>query len=232
MKYRSIASLTLLLVCSTCFPAHALVVGREGVTYPIKEKDMLEVIHNRLSEMDLQKLQEDIQAGLREEVKTFRLRDAVSGLPPATKGRQYRVDLTYTVPQDIKDLHGNVIYPKGHRLNPLKVLSDQGISYPLILLVINGEREAELEWFMQSQFDNERVKILITDGYPYQLGERLKRPVYHLTAAIKERFRIQETPSLVYWPLKSEYLAVRTIPVAEPEAKAEHMVEENAERTE
>jgi len=232
VKYRCIAPLTLLLILILCSQAHALVVGREGVTYPIKEKDMLEVIHNRLSEVDLQKLQEDIQAALREEVKTFRLRDAVSGLPPATKGRQYRVDLTYTVPQDIKDLHGNVIYAKGHKLNPLKVLSDQGISYPLMLLVINGEREAELEWFTQSQFDNERVKILITDGYPYQLGERLKRPVYHLTTAIKERFRIQETPSLVYWPLKSEYLAVRTIPVAEPEAKTEQKAEENAERIE
>jgi conjugal transfer pilus assembly protein TraW len=222
------ALLALLMGIIMCSPAYARVVGREGVTYPIREKDMLEVIHNRLSEVDLQKLQKDIQTALREDVKTFRLRDAVSGLPPATKGRQYRVDLSYTVPLDIKDLHGNIIYPKGHKLNPLKVLSDQGISYPFMLLVINGEREAELDWFTRSRFDNERVKILITDGYPYQLGERLKRPVYHLTAAIKERFQIMETPSLVYWPMKSDYLAVRTIPVAEPEPKAEG----NAERKE
>lgn len=228
MKHSGIALLALLMVLVFSTQAHALVVGREGVTYAIKEKDMLDVIRNRLSEVDLQKLQDDLQAALKEEVKTFRLRDSVSGLPPATKGRQYRVDLTYTVPQDIQDLHGNVIYPKGHRLNPLKVLADQGISYPLMLLVINGEREAELEWFAQSKFDNPRVKVLITDGYPYQLAERLKRPVYHLTASIKERFKVEETPSLVYWPLKSEFLAVRTIPVAEPEAKAV----EHVERTE
>lgn len=207
-----------------CPQAHALVAGREGVTYPIREKDMLDVIRHRLSEMDLQKLQDDLQAAMKEEVKTYRLRDAVSGLPPAVSNRQYRVDLTYTVPQDIQDLHGNIIYPKGHRLNPLKVLSGQGVSYPLMLLVLNGEREAELEWFTQSGFDNPRVKVLITDGYPYRLAERLKRPVYHLTAAIQERFRIEETPSLVYWPLQSEYLAVRTIPVAEPETKENNAV--------
>jgi hypothetical protein len=97
-----------------------------------------------------------------------------------------------------------------------------------LILVINGEREAELEWFAQSQFNNPRVKVLITGGYPYQLGERLKRPIYHLTVAIKERFKIMETPSLVYWPLKAEYLAVRTMPVAEPEPRAE----EHAEQTE
>lgn len=229
MKYRGVAPIALLMMLLIhCPQAHALVVGREGVTYAIKERDMLEVIRHRLSEVDLLKLQEDIQTALKEEVKTFRLRDAVSGLPPATEARQYRVDLTYTVPQDIKDLHGNVIYPKGHKLNPLQVLAGQGISYPLMLLVINGEREAELEWFAQSRFNNPRVKLLISEGYPYQLGERLKRPVYHLTAAIRERFKVMETPSLIYWPLKSEYLAVMTLPVAEPEPGAE----ENADQTE
>jgi conjugal transfer pilus assembly protein TraW len=212
-----------------CAQAQALVAGREGVTYPIREKDMLDVIRQRLSEVDLQKLQEDIQSSLKEEVKTFRLRDAVNGLPPAAEERQYRVDLTYTVPQDIQDAYGNIIYPKGHKLNPLTVLAGQGISYPLMLLVLNGEREAELEWFSRSSFNNHRVKVLITDGYPYQLAERLKRPVYHLTAAIRERFRIEETPSLVYWPLQSEYLAVRTIPVAEPEPKPETKPEPKAE---
>lgn len=213
----------MLLLSST--QAQAVIVGREGVTYAIKERDMLEVLRQRLSEIDLQKLQEDIQSSLKEQVKTFRIRDAVSGLPPANRGRQYRVDLTYTVPQDIKDLHGNIIYPKGHKLNPLKVLAEQGISYPLMLLVLNGEREAELEWFTGSQFDNPRVKVLITDGYPYQLAEQLKRPVYHLTAMVKERFRIEGTPTLVYWPLKSEYLAVRTIHVPEPEPEAKEDAE-------
>lgn len=211
----ALAVVILLLFC--CARAQAVVVGREGVTYPIREKDMLDVIQRRLSELDLQKLQDDIQASLKEQAKSFRARDAVNGLPAAIRARQYRVDLTYIVPQDIKDLHNNIIYPKGYKLNPLKVMADQGISYPLMLLVINGEREAELEWFIGSQFDNPRVKLLVTDGYPYQLAERLKRPVYNLTFTIKDRFRIEETPTLVYWPLKSEYLAVRTIHVADPE---------------
>ncbi len=228
MNRRCIVPLTLLALLLFCTQAQALVVGREGVTYPIREKDMLDVIRQRLSEIDLRKLEENLQTALQEEVKTFRLRDAVSGLPFAVTERQYRVDLSYTVPQDIQDVHGNIIYPKGHKLNPLTVLAGQGVGYPLMLLVLNGEREAELEWFTRSGFNTHRVKVLITDGYPYQLAERLQRPVYHLTAAIRERFRIEETPSLVYWPLQSEYLAVRTIPVAEPDPKPEAKAEENA----
>ncbi len=221
MKQPAVAAFSLLLLVMSCVPAAALVVGREGVTYPIRERDMLQVIQERLSAMDLEKLERDTQAALKEQIKTFRLRDAVSGLPPAVDDKQYCVDLSFTVPQNIKDLHGNIIYPEGLRINPLKVLADQGITYPIMLMVLNGEREAELEWFAQSQFNNHRVKLLITDGYPYQLAERLKRPVYHLTETIRERFRIEATPSLVYWPLKSEYLAVRTIPVAEPEQSPE-----------
>lgn len=231
MKQRCIARIipfALLMMFAFCAQAHALVAGREGVTYPIREKDMLDVIRQRLSEVDLQKLEENLQSALKEEVKTFRLRDAVGGLPAAATERQYRVDLSYTVPQDIQDAYGNIIYPKGHKLNPLTVLAEQGISYPLMLLILNGEREAELEWFTQSRFNNHRVKVLITDGYPYQLAERLQRPVYHLTAAIQERFRIEETPSMVYWPLQSEYLAVRTIPVADPDSKPEPKAEKNA----
>lgn len=217
MKQTAISVLTVLLLLVCSVPAFAVVVGREGVTYPIREKDMLEVIQQRLSEVDLQKLEKDAQAALKEQVKVFRLKDSVGGLPAAEKDKQYRVDLTYTVPEDVTDLHGNIIYPEGHKINPLKVLADQGITYPIMILVLNGEREAELQWFQKSQFDNFRVKVLITDGYPYQLAERLKRPVYQLTEIIKERFRIEATPSLVYWPLKSEYLAVRTIPVPDLE---------------
>lgn len=228
MKRSVVTGLAFLLLLVSCMPAAALVVGREGVTYPIRERDMLEVIKERLSGVDLDTLEKETQAALREQVKVFRLKDSVSDLPPADKERQYRVDLTYTVPQDIKDLHGNIIYPEGHKVNPLKVLADQGISYPIMLLIINGEREAELQWFQQSQFDNPRVKVLITDGYPYQLADRLKRPVFQLTEIIKERFRIEATPSLVYWPLKSEYLAVRTIVVPEPDP-VDETVEEPAE---
>lgn len=203
--------------------ASALVVGREGVTYSIKEKDFLEVIEERAANIDLAELEKTIQDSLREQVGTFRLKDGVQDIPPATSGGQYRVDLTYDVPYDIKDLHGNVIYPQGYKVNPLKVMADRGMNYPFMLLVLNGEREAEIEWFLQSRFNTPRVKVLITNGYPYKLAERLKRPVYQLTELIMTRFRIQATPSLVFWPQKSDYLAVRTIVVRDPQPEVSNV---------
>ena len=193
--------------------AHSRVVGWQGVTYPIKERDMLEIIQERAAKVDMQALEARLQEEIRKQAENFRPKDAVSGLPPARESRQYRVDLTYTVPQDITDVKGNIVYPVGHKVNPLKVMADQGLHYPFLLLVINGERREEVEWFIDSEFNNPRVKLLITDGYPYKLAETVQRPVFQLSKLIKDRFVIRETPSLVLWPLESDYLAVRTIVV-------------------
>lgn len=200
--------------------AQARVVGWQGVTYPIKERDMLELIQERAAKVDMQALETRLQNEIREHAENFKSVDAVSGLPPAREPRHYRVDLTYTVPQDITDIKGNIVYPAGHKLNPLRVMAGQGLHYPFLLLAINGERREEIEWFINSEFNNPRVKLLITDGYPYKLAESVQRPVFQLSKLIKDRFVIQETPTLVLWPLESDYLAVRTIVVPDNEEPA------------
>lgn len=200
--------------------AQARVVGWQGVTYPIKERDMLELIQERAAKVDMRALETRVQNEIREQAENFRAADAVSGLPPAREARQYRVDLTYTAPQDITDMKGNVVYPAGYKLNPLKVMADHGLHYPFLLLVINGERREEIEWFSNSEFNNPRVKLLTTDGYPYKLAESVQRPVFQLSHLIKDRFVIQETPTLVLWPLESDYLAVRVPDDEEPAPQA------------
>ena len=214
---RAVLCAAILMLCAPA--AHARVVGWQGVTYPIKERDMLEVIQERAAKVDIQTLEKRLQDDIREQAETFRSADAVSGLPAAREQRQYRVDLTFTVPRDVTDLEGNVLYPAGHRVNPLKIMADQGLHYPFLLMVINAERKEEVEWFIDSEFNNPRVKLLITDGYPFRLAKSMKRPVFQLSRLIKERFAILETPSLVLWPLGSEYLAVRTAVVPDTEEK-------------
>lgn len=203
-------------------PAAAKVVGVEGMTYPIKERDLLEVIEEKARSMDMDALEEKLQSEIQSQAETFKGQDAVTQLPRATKSKTYRVDLSYTVPHDITDEAGNIIYPAGYRINPLKVMGDHGINYPFLLLVVNGEREAELAWFEQSGFDTPNVKLLVTDGYPFQLAERLKRPVFQFTEVMRRRFAVSETPSLIVWPKGAEYLTVRTIVINEPESQEEH----------
>lgn len=204
----------------TASSSHALVVGTGGKTYPIAEKDMLHVIEKAVAKIDHEKLREDMQTKFKEQVKVFRLKDGVSALPQAERDMTYRVDLSFTVTpelaQGLVDVYGRSIYPAGTKVNPLALMRKQGITYPFKLIIINGDRPAELAWFTKQKLnDNPMVKVLITDGKPLELASQFKRPVYQLTHKIRERFQIKKTPSIVWWPEKSQYLAVKMFKVSE-----------------
>lgn len=218
MLMRTLYLLALCLLLAS--PVHARVVGRGGAVYPIKERDFLEVIAERIAQVDPQDLQDKLQNQIREEVRVFRPHDAVSGLPVAEKDELYRVDLSFTVTSElakaVTDINGASIYPEGLRVNPLKVMVDKGLHYPFVLAVLNAHRPAELRWFKNTGYNNDpRVKLLITDGYPYDLALDLKRPVYQLTQGLRDRFQLKATPSLVFWPMGTDTLAVRTVRVTD-----------------
>lgn len=188
----------------------ARVVGQDGQVYDIAEQDFREVISAKASAFDYEGWSQQEGAKIRERVKNFRLPDSVSGLPPAVVSEVYRVDMSYRVPQDIKDIQGNVVYPAGYVFNVLELMEKRKLHYTGVLVVINAERKVELEWFKVHFNKSPNVKLLITDGKAYVLGEELKRPVYYLTDLIKSRFAIKATPSVVLQPAKSKYMAVKT----------------------
>jgi len=193
--------------------AYGCVVGSEGPTYKIAEEDLTEWIKRKAASIDAEKLKWQIQAKIKERLPKFRLPSAVSGLPAAKEEKVYKVDMTYTLPYDIKDLDGNIIYPKGYTFNPLQLMADKGIYYTQVLVIINAERKEEVEWFEKQFNDRLNVKLLITDGYAYELAMKLKRPVYYLTKILKDKFLIEETPSVVFQQKGDVYMTVITFAV-------------------
>ena len=220
---RALCLLALCLLLAS--PVHARVVGRGGAVYAIKERDFLEVIAERIAGIDPQALQDKLQTLIRDEARVFRPHDAVSGLPAAEKDELYRVDLSFSITPElakaVTDSNGASIYPEGLRVNPLKVMADKGLHYPFVLVVLNADRPAELRWFQNAGYNSDpRVKLLITDGYPYDLALDLKRPVYQLTQGLRDRFRLKATPSLVFWPMGTDTLAVHTVRVTDSSEEA------------
>lgn len=220
---RALCLLALCLLLAS--PVHARVVGRGGAVYPIKERDFLEIIAERIAHINPQVLQNKLQTLIRDEARVFRPHDAVSGLPVAEKDELYRVDLSFSITPElakaVTDSNGASIYPEGLRVNPLKVMADKGLHYPFVLVVLNADRPAELRWFQSAGYNSDpRVKLLITDGYPYDLALDLKRPVYQLTQGLRDRFRLKATPSLVFWPMGTDTLAVHTVRVTDSSEEA------------
>jgi len=209
-----------LLISLICFSlsvlpsifAQAKTLDRWGNVYEIKERDMRELIAERAKSYNFAEWMENEKTRIQEKITKFRSPDAVKGLPPAKDGILFKVDLTYRLPHDIKDINGNIIYPEGFTYNPLEIMSKHGVSFNKIIVVVNGERKNELKWFT-AKFPNYRephIMLLITDGAALEVADAIEKKTQYLTEVLKEKFLISQTPSVVVQIPGEKYLTVRT----------------------
>ncbi|WP_270985439.1 chromosome segregation protein ParM [Campylobacter helveticus] len=165
-----------------------------GEVKPFAERDMLELIKEHIA-----KNKDEIEARankLREQAKENVIHYKPKGLTPlkpALEDRVFYPDLTYTLNEDIKDTNGRVLYKKGFSFNPANYVK---ISYALV--VIDGTNKKEIEWFKTSGYANTLThKLLLSNGSFYELNKELKQEVFYLMPQIKDKFKIEKTPSIV-----------------------------------
>ena len=203
---RKTVRLTCILVAMLVFssvPSFSKVIGTFGKVYPIAEKSALKEIEERVKEVDIADIIKPEE--IRERLKNYRPPNA-SRLGHATEDRTFLVDMTYTLPFDIPDGRGGILYPKGFTFNPLEY-----VPFSRTLVVIDGTEEKEIEWFLSSEYIKRRdVMLLITDGSWYDLSQKLGVPVYYLTEPIRSRFKLEKTPSIVY-KKDSRYVEAREV---------------------
>jgi len=163
-------------------------LGTIGSVYAIAEKDCLNEIREKAKKLDWEKIREESI----EKAKNYKPENLVK-LPNATQDRTFLVDMSYTLENDIPDRDGKIIYPKGYRFNPLEY-----IDYPIQLVVIDGSDSDQVAWFQNSPYAKDyRVRLLITDGYHFELRNKLKRPVYYAHRLIVERLQLDKLPCIV-----------------------------------
>lgn len=160
-------------------------LGRVGPVYPIIEKSLA--------------LSKNSQAH-RDEAPT------PMTLPTASVETKLFLDLTYTVPWDITDAKGNIVYPKGYRYNPLTHRRFR------TMIVIDGSEPDQLDWadHVEAAADP-MTRIVITQGDLAAVSRRFNRRVYRLHPQVAQRFGIQTVPTIVQQ--KGAVLAVTSIPV-------------------
>ena len=127
-------------------------------------------------------------------------------LPTALTEIEQHLDLSYTVPWDITDGKGNVIYPEGYRFNPLEHRRFR------TMIVIDGSDEGQVDWADKLEdVADPMTRIVITQGDIAAVSQRFKRRVYRLHPQVAQRFRIENVPTIVQQ--KGALLAVKAIPV-------------------
>lgn len=165
-----------------------------GETKDFAERDMIELIQEFIknNREEIEKKAYDIREQSKKNVKNYKPK-GLKPLQPALEDRMFYPDLTYTLDQDIKNVSGEILYKKGFKFNPADY-----VKLPYAMVVIDGTNEKEVEWFEKSGFaDQVAYRLLLSDGNYYDLNQRLKQEVFYLNPQIKDRFKIEKTPSII-----------------------------------
>jgi len=169
-------------------------LGVVGPVYPIAEQDMLANIEQRLDTMQKSGERNRIESDAKARYLAYVERPAGINLPRATQTKTHYIDPTLTLPYDIKDDRGRILYPAGTTVNPLDYLP-----LPQQLVFFDGDDPAQVKWAKLLLDKNPaHVKPILVNGPVLDLMKEWKIRVYYdQRGRLVRRFVIKSVPATV-----------------------------------
>jgi conjugal transfer pilus assembly protein TraW len=184
-----------ILALMGCFSAAiAKDLGVFGEVFPIQEKSLIQVIQDKLQQLQDAGTLASYQTMIQERVKT-RLENPqeVAGITTTVIPRTFTFDPSLTLSEDLKDHQGTIIHKAGTRINPLTIK-------PLTksLLYVDGSQSAQLAWAERQIKIDPKTKVILVKGSPFKLMESMNRPIYFDQAGVSvKKFGITQVPARV-----------------------------------
>ena len=183
------AALLAVLLCPA--PVLARDYGQRGTVFPVIERDLLEQIHSRLTQMERSgetaRLNEDLK---RRTIARVNRPDPVAGIVRASEARRWQFDPTITLAADIRGAKGELIHAAGTRVNPLDSVKLRGD-----LLFIDGDDPSQIAWALKQTVN---AKLILVKGAPLELMKaRQRRFYFDQGGKLTERFGIRSVPARV-----------------------------------
>lgn len=199
--------LTLLLPCGT---AQAKDLGVVGQVFPIAEIDMLQWIDNRLRTFEQTGELDSMRDQFKENVKQGVRRPHPVGLITTTTPEVFSVDPSLTLANDITDIDGTIIYPKGTRINPfdtqtwpaLQQSSMAHFQFSKTLVFLDGDDVQQILWakqFATAQGEKaSQIKWILTGGEPETVHQHLNARIYFdQQGNLTRQLTLKRVPSVV-----------------------------------
>ena len=183
------AALLAVLLCPA--PVLARDYGQRGTVFPVIERDLLEQIHSRLTQMERSgetaRLNEDLK---RRTIARVNRPDPVAGIVWASEARRWQFDPTITLAADIRGAKGELIHAAGTRVNPL-----DSVQLRAELLFLDGDDPDQLAWALKQTVN---AKLILVKGAPLELMKaRQRRFYFDQGGKLTERFGIRSVPARV-----------------------------------
>lgn len=191
MKNKSLAALTL---CFSATGAFATNFGIQGMTYPIQEQNLLNVIPQTLQAMqqsgELDHINEEFKSNVKKHINRPR---PVGNYSKTTEAKTFTVDPTQELKEDAITPDGVVIAKAGTKVNPFKTMS-----LTKHLLFIDGDDPAQVAWAAKYAADV-RSKIILVNGSPSDVSKQIQQPIFFdQDGVMSRRWSLQHVPSDVY----------------------------------
>ncbi|EIC1586300.1 conjugal transfer protein [Escherichia coli] len=166
-----------------------------GTTYPVEEKSIIKELEERSQQYDWE------GAKKRAVADTWKNQWMIN-LPPAAEHKEWMIDPTVRVTQDIKDKQGRVIASAGELINPLGRFPQN-----LTMIIFDPMNPGQLEWAEKQyrlRLGSGQVMPMFTrigqdNGWDHlnDLREKFNGKVFKVNEQIITRFHIKNTPALI-----------------------------------
>ncbi|MBN8491126.1 MAG: type-F conjugative transfer system protein TraW [Burkholderiales bacterium] len=200
-----------LIAAATCWAlgAQATNLGTIGPTYPVAEKNLLDVIMARLrakeASGELKRHEQEARDRAAYAVNNPR---PVDGLRRAQAARTFYFDPSFTLQSNVVDSTGAVLFPAGTRKNPLEVVS---LSKHLLFFDARDPGQVTRARELIERYQG-KVKPILVGGSYLDLMKRWNKPVfYDQEGALVRKFGIAAVPAIV--SQEGQRLRIDEVPV-------------------
>lgn len=184
------------LLVGVCLSVNAAIAAPTviGPVHPVVEPDVIEWMKERAREIftpaKLAEMKEEQQSATRRYLKNP---PGVS-LPRAREPATRWVDLSVTVPYDLRDHEGRLIHPAGTRINPL-----EWRALTRTLVFFDATDHEQVMWVERTAEAEEwRIKPIAVAGQPIALWRAWQHPVsFDQQGLLVAKLGIQHLPALV-----------------------------------
>ncbi len=188
--------LTGMLILTT--NSHAVNCGIQGSLYPIKEQSALELIQQRLWQLQASGEIERQQQKLKEQaLNTLERPKPVGGLTATKHPRVFEKDLSMVFPHDIRGPNQEILYKAGTRVNPL---ANRLLQTKKVLIFFDGKEAKQLQWALKEHQQRKGLaKLVLVNGPVLALMRTYEIPFYFdQSGRLTRYFGFEQVPAMVY----------------------------------
>jgi conjugal transfer pilus assembly protein TraW len=166
-----------------------------GKTYPILEEDFLEFIKDRVGTMQKNGEWKKVETQLTDRAAARADRPtAIDKITKATIKKQWTIDPSITLSNNLKDHQGRVFAKSGITFNPLSVVSLKNA-----LLFVDADDENQVAWvkLKNRDFDN-HTKLILVKGSVSRTEKIFHQRIYFdQQGYLTQRFHIEHVPAII-----------------------------------